>query len=164
MFNVGDYLVCRRDVYGVMQIKEKHYNDTDYYVLNQVDDMSLKMEIPVNSDKIRALLDTSEVEEIINEIPNVLKMEILNDYDKSIEAGYKKLLDTGTHEDLIKVIKTSYLRNKEKLDDNKKTSAIDEKYLNLAEKYLYGEISVVLDLSYDDVKKIVRDKVTEVNN
>ena len=41
-------------------------------------------------------------------------------------------MQNGTHEDLIKIIKTTYLRNKERLDNNKKTTDKDNYYFNQA--------------------------------
>ena len=76
-----------------------------------------------------------------------------------IEYEYKKLINSGRHEDLIKIIKTTYLRNKKRLDSKKKISDKDQHYFLLAEKYLYNEFGTVLNLSYEDVKKYVIYKV-----
>ena len=67
------------------------------------------------------------------------------------------------YEDLIKIIKTTYLRNKERIDNNKKIGGTDDEYFKQAEKYLYNEFSVALNMSYDDTKKYVIDKVKEIN-
>ena len=56
---------------------------------------------------------------------------------------------------MIKIIKTTYLRNKERLDNNKKISDIDDKYFNMAEKYLYKEFAIVLNMTYEDTKNYV---------
>lgn len=162
MFKVGDYLVYTRDICKIIKIEEKEYNNQDYYVLTQVSDESLKRKVPVNSDKIRPLILKSQIKKIINEIPKMPVIEIIN--DKMIESEYHKLFISGKHEDLLKVIKTSYLRNKDKIENVKKTSARDEASLEQAEKYLYTEISIVLGISYNDVRKIVIDKVLELAN
>ena len=52
MYKVGDYIVYKRDVCKVKEIKEKYYNNTDYYVLNPISDLSLKINVPVNNDKL----------------------------------------------------------------------------------------------------------------
>lgn len=161
MFNIGDYLVYEKEVCKVIQIKEKYYNDTDYYILTQISDSSLKRELPVDNEKIRPLLKKRQIKKIINEVPKIIEIEILKDNHKMIETEYRKLMNSGKHEDLLKIIKTSYLRIKEKIDNNKQKSTVDETYLKLAETNLYTEISVVLGISYEEAKKTIIDKLTE---
>jgi len=76
-----------------------------------------------------------------------------------MEYEYKNLLSSGSHEDLVKIIKTTYLRNKERIDNKKKISDKDNRYFQLAEKYLYNEFSIVLGLTIEDTKEYVIDKV-----
>lgn len=83
------------------------------------------------------------------------KIEILNMENKLLENEYKKLLSDENHESLIKIIKTTYLRNKARVDSKKKVSEKDEYYFKLAEKYLYNELSVVLGMSYDKTKEYI---------
>jgi CarD family transcriptional regulator len=79
-----------------------------------------------------------------------------------IELEYKNLLSTGSKEDIIKVIKTAYLRNKERLQKKKKLSEKDTNYLEKAEKLLYNELSVVLNLSIDATREYIIDKVEAI--
>lgn len=157
MYKVNDKLIYKKDVCVVEEIKEKYMRDTDYYVLSPITDSSLKIQIPTNSSSLRNLITKEQVEEIINNIPNI---EIIKSESKTIEQDYKLLMQKGTHEDLIKIIKTTYLRNKERIDNNKKTTDKDNYYFNQAELYLYNEFSVVLNLSYDETKQYVIDKLT----
>ena len=156
MYNIGDYIIYLKDVCKILDIKEKYMNNTDYYILSPINDESLKLNIPINNKSIRNLISKEEVNNIIN---NILNIEILEYDDKTIEFEYKKLLTNGTHEDLIKIIKTSYLRNKKRIDNKKKISDKDKNYFELAEKYLYTEFSIVLDMSFDDTREYVIDKV-----
>lgn len=84
--------------------------------------------------------------------------------EKYIEAEYKKLLQDPTHEDLISIIKTTYLRNKERIDNNKKLIEKDTKYFELAEQYLYNEFSIILNLTYSKTKDYVINEVTKLEN
>ena len=68
-------------------------------------------------------------------------------------------MHSGTYEDLIKTIKTSYLRNK---DRKKKISEIDNEYFNKAGSYLYNEFSVVLNLSFSETKEYVIKSVSSL--
>jgi len=155
MFNIGDFVVYKRDVCKVINIKN------GYYVLVPISDNSLKISIPMDNKLgfIRNLIHKDEVMEIIKKIPNI---EIIETSDKLIENEYKLLLNSGTHEDLIKIIKTTYLRNKERIDNNKKIGDKDNNYFNLAEKYLYNEFSIILNMNYENTKNYVIDQVCKI--
>ena len=81
--------------------------------------------------------------------------------EKILENEYKDLINSGNLEDYIKIIKTTYLRNKERLENKRKISDKDNHYFNLAEKYLYNEFSVVLNKDFDKTKQYVIEKITQ---
>ena len=159
MYKIGDYVVYKRDVCIVKEIKEKYYNDMDYYVLTPISDLSLKINVPVNSNLLRNLLCLEDVNKIIKSIPNIETIDI---DERMLESSYKDLLKTEKHEDLIKIIKTTYLRNKNRLDCNKKISEKDDAYFKLAEKFLYNEFSVVLNKSFEETKNYVISEVEKL--
>lgn len=72
-----------------------------------------------------------------------------------IENEYKALLQSGSLEDLVCIIKTTYLRNYERKQSGKKISEIDDTYFHRAEKILYNELSVSLGMNFDDTKEYV---------
>lgn len=159
MFKVNDYVVYKKDVCQISEIKEKYFNDTDYYILRPVSDKSLTISVPTDNKVIRNLISKKELEAIIQNIPNIKLIESTN---KLIENDYKELMATGKHEDLIQIIKTTYLRNKERSDNNKKIGDKDDNYFKLAEKLLYTEFMIVLGMSYDEAKEYVVDKVANI--
>lgn len=162
MYKVGDYVVYKREVCEVISIKEKEFMNMDYYVLVPISDNTLKIDVPVNNKMgyLRPLITKKEVEDIIKTIPNI---KPIISTDRLIENEYRNLLNTNKHEDLIKIIKTTYLRNKERLDNNKKIGGKDDEYFKQAEKYLYSEFSIVLGMSYDETMKYVIEKVKEID-
>lgn len=89
---------------------------------------------------------------MISKIPTI---EIIQSEDREIEYVYKRLLEEGTLENLIKVIKTTYMRNQERLSQNKRIGERDEVYFERAEKRLYNELSVSLNLTFDHTKQYV---------
>lgn len=76
---------------------------------------------------------------------------------------YINLMKTNKHEDLIKIIKTTYLRNKERLDTGKKIGDKDETFFKQAEKYLYNELSYALGLSYEECKNYIIECLNKIN-
>lgn len=159
MFKINDYLVYRKEVCKVTEIKE-YKNDFLYYVITPINDTSLKIEVPTDSSVIRPLISKIKIQKIIEGIPNI--KEIVEN-NRLLENKYKELLKSGTYNDLITIIKTTYLRNETRDKEKKKRSEKDTTYFNLEEKYLYTEFSVVLGKSYEDTKKYVISKVKEIN-
>ena len=148
MLKINDYVVCKHDVCKVVSIKKN--NNKDYYVLVPISDSTLKISIPCdNTTLIRNLISKDYANQLIDNMPSI---DILDINVKLLENEYKTLLNDCTHESLIKIIKTTYLRNKERLDTKRKTSDKDEYYFALAEKYLYNELSVVLGMTFEEVK------------
>ena len=155
MFNIGDYVVYKREVCKICDYKKKFIGDKDYYSLIPVMDKSLKIEVPVNSDFIRSIIDKNTANEIID---NIVNIDVININDKLIESEYKRLLHDGGYEGIIKIIKpTSF-------DEVVATiSEKDDNYFNLSEKYLYSEFAIALGISYDDVKDYVIKRIEEKN-
>ena len=154
------YIPSVKDVCEVEEVKTKYIKDIDYYVLSPIVDKSLKIQIPTNSQATRNLISKERIEEIIRSIPTI---DIIKSDSKTLENEYKQLMQQGTHENLIKIIKTTYLRNKERIDKNKKTTDKDNYYFNQAESYLYNEFSVVLNLSYEETKEYIISEVQKLN-
>lgn len=115
----------------------------------------MTISIPFNYKKedVRNLISKEEALKIISTIPNIDIIDIEN--EKNIEAIYKDLLFRGTYEDLIKVIKTTYSRNQERINNKKHISEKDDTYFKKAEKLLYNEFSVSLNKSFGEVKNYI---------
>lgn len=165
MFEIEEYVVCKKDVCKIIGIKKNHILGKDYYILAPIDDESLKIELPTENRLgfIRKIISKSDAIKIINSVKNIEVMDNIN--DKMLENEYKKMLNTGDHEDLIKIIKTTYLRNDKRIRENKKISEKDYTYFKKAEKLLYNELSVALSMTYDETKEYIiktLEKTTEM--
>lgn len=155
MYQINDYLKYGKDVCRVKEIEEKKFNDQDYYLLVPVKDETLKIEVPTTSDKVQDLISKDELESLINRIPEIEPIEL---EEKFMESEYKRLMSTGKYEDIMRVIKTTYLRNKIRKQNNKKLAEKDINYFQQAED-LFNEFSVVLGKSFDDTKNYVITKI-----
>lgn len=156
MYKVGDVIIYKRNVCRINEIKRNLFFDKDYYVMNPIDDLSLTIEIPVDSSCIRDVITKDAAKRLISKIPSI---EIIQADDKVIEFEYRKLLEENNLESLVKIIKTTYLRNQERLQQKKRIGERDDCYLQQAEKRLYNELSVSLDLSFEKTKQYVIDSV-----
>lgn len=160
MYKVGDIVIYKREVCKIKEIKENLYFQTSYYVMNPIDDYSLKIEVPIqNQENFREIITAKEANQLISKIPEIEQIDFCN---QNIEYIYKKILEEGSLEGLIQIIKTTYLRNETRISQNKKTGETDDRYLELAEKRLYNELSVSLDLAYEETKQYVIDTVEKL--
>lgn len=162
MYKVNDYLVYGKDVCKVEAIEEKKFNNETYYLLRPVKNKDLKISAPITdkAKKIRPLISKEEIELLITKIPLIEPITI---EDKFIELEYKRLINSGTHEDLIRIIKTTYLRNKDRIEKNKKVAEKDKNYFELAEEYLYHELSITLEKSFEETKDYIVNQVTKLD-
>lgn len=160
MFKVGDYVVYNNSVCKIIEIRKKRYNNLDYYFMRSIDDNSLKIEIPINNKLIRKVITKEQVLELINKIPSINTLE---DSGKMMENSYKLLMKGNQMEDLIKIIKTTYLRNDYRIKNGKRVSEKDSIYFNMAEKRLYNELSISLNLSFNETKEYIINKLNNVD-
>lgn len=162
MYQIGDYIVYRKDVVKIVNIRDNPLNGQKYYVLVPLDDDSLKIETPVDNHLgiIRNIITQEEVDKLLQKIPQI---PIIKD-NKLIENDYKELLKEGSFESLVKIIKTTYLRNREREENKKKKGDKDNYYFKLAEKYLYNEIAVSLGKNFDETKDYIIRAVARYDN
>ncbi len=163
MYKKNDYVVYKKDVCLVREIKNNKINGKDYYILIPIDDPSLIIDVPTDNKMgyLRDVISKKDADSLIESISSISPITNIN--DKYIEKTYKDLLSSSKYEDLIKVIKTTYLRNMNRTVNNKKISQKDLYYFEQAEKYLYNELSIPLEMNFEDTKNYIINKVREFN-
>ena len=156
MKKIGDYVIYQKEVYKITEMKENDYTKRMCYTLIPLKDKSLKVTIPIDNQGIHNLMTKEGLNQLIKRIPAIPVIEV---DDKLIENEYKKLLSEGKRENLIAIIKTTYLRNQQRKENNKKISEKDNRYFQLAEEYLYTEVSVILNCSIEEAKDYIIKRV-----
>lgn len=149
-----DYIVYRKETCKIIE------KEDGYYRLVPVNDTSIKYKVPVDSNFLKKVITKEEIDRLLLEIPEINTIDL---GEKQIEQEYKELMKSGTHENLVKIIKTSYLRNQIRILNNKRISEIDDEYFRRAEKYLYEEIGIVLNLSFENTKEYIINKLKKAN-
>lgn len=149
-----DYIVYRKETCKIIG------KEDGYYRLVPINDTSIKYKVPVDSNFLKKVITKEEIDRLLLEIPEINTIDL---GEKQIEQEYKELMKSGTHEDLVKIIKTSYLRNQIRILNNKRISEIDDEYFKRAEKYLYEEIGIVLNLSFENTKEYIINKLKKAN-
>ena len=152
MLKVGDYVIYQEQVCQIKEQKINEFTNLESFILVPVTDSSLKLNVPVNNPNIKNLMTKEEIKNLIALMPSIPLIDI---EDKLLENEYKRLYHSGSKEDLIKIIKTTYKRNQERLNHNKKISEKDNKYFTLAENLLYSEIATVFGISLEEAKEYI---------
>lgn len=158
MFQVNEVIVYGK--HGVCKIIAKGKIDMpmidknkEYYTLMPCKEKATIVYAPVENNKtiMRYVLTLEEVNNLLKEVPNLQEIPIENERER--EICYKETLGSCDCRELIRIIKTLYLRKQARLESGKKTTAVDERYFYLAEDQLYGELSFVLGKTKDEIIK-----------
>lgn len=151
MFKVGEYI--NYGTAGACEVIDITTLNMDgvpkerlYYILMPCGDSKGRLFTPVDNERVamRPLLSKEEADALIREIPEIEQIWVGN--DKLREETYKKAMKSGECREWIRIIKTLYLRKQQRIRQGKKTTAMDERYLKLAEDRLYSELSISLGL------------------
>lgn len=164
MYHVDDFVIYGSN--GVCKVKDigvpdfmSDKNDKKYYILKPMFSKGSTIYAPVENPKVgmRRILTKEETKELIYSIPSISPINGLN--NKIIEGKYKDALNTLDCKEWIKIIKTIYKKNEEKLSQNKKICQTDERYMKQAEELLYSELAIALDMPRDEVKDFIAQKI-----
>ena len=163
MFKKGNFVINTNN--GICEIQDiitMNMSGTtkEYYLLVPVSEPSAKVYIPVDvaENRIRLVITKEEAWEIIKDIPSIESIWIEN--DKEREKIYKEALASREPKRLISIIKTLYLRKKERTDAGKKNTAVDERYFKLAENQLHAELAFALGEPKQNITKIIEEHLT----
>ena len=159
MYKINDYVIYKREVCVVKDLKK--INNQDYYTLENKEDTSLKISIPVSQETqlLRHLATFDEISNTLDHINEILTLDI---NERNLEEQYKLLLQGTTIENLIKIIKTAYIRNEIRKNNHKHLSDTDTSYQELAEQFLFNEIAYAMNISYDAAKELVFNKLVNI--
>ncbi len=151
MFNIGDTVVHKHDICKIEGLLKNYRDEKDYYKLSVRGESGMTIYSPVENafGLLRRPLSRRDALALVEQIPSIQTVEL-----SKLKAAqeYKALVDSGDHSDLVRVIKTSYLRSEEKEADHKKASEIDRMYFRMAEQALYDELAVVLGLTHAEAR------------
>lgn len=161
MYKINDYVIYKREVCVVKDLKK--INNQDYYTLENKEDTSLKISIPV-SQETQLLRHLATFDEISNTLDHINEIPTLDINERNLEEQYKLLLQGTTIENLIKIIKTAYIRNEIRKNNHKHLSDTDTSYQELAEQFLFNEIAYAMNISYDAAKELVFNKLINIVN
>ena len=164
MFEIGEYVVY--GIKGVCRIEDITHIDISgadknrlYYVLSPLEDANGKIYAPTDNQKItmRKVITKEEANQLIRELPEIELLWISD--DKQREAKYKEVMRTCDYRSWVSIVKTLYLRKKERTAQGKKVTSLDERYMRAAENELYSELSLTLGIPRDQMEGYIKEKL-----
>ena len=164
MFEVGEFVVYgSKGVCRIVDISHIDISGADkdrlYYVLSPIGDKNAKIYAPTDNLKItmRKVISKEEADKLILELPEIELLWVPD--DKQREAKYKEVMRTCDYRAWVSIVKTLYLRKKERTAQGKKITALDERHMKVAENELYGELSLTLGIPREEMEDYIKDKI-----
>ena len=162
MYKKGQYVIC--GVNGICQVEDITTLNLDgvdksrkYYLLKPVFSNGSTVYKPIDLDEgMRPALNKKQAEELITEIPSINTIAIAD--EKTLEKTYKDLIHSADPKALVSLIKTILMRKEKRLLKGFKVTALDSRYFKQAEDFLYGELSVALDIPRNEVRDYISER------
>lgn len=162
MYEKGNYVVNTNN--GICEISDivtmnMGSGDREYYVLVPIEESTAKVFLPVDiaGKRIRPAMNTDDAWRLIKEIKAV--DEALIENEKEREKLYKEAINSRDPKQLISIMKALYVRKQKRLEEGKKTTAVDDRYFKLAEKQLYSELAFALGVEKSELNEIIEQNI-----
>lgn len=162
MFQVGDQVVY--GIHGVCCVVDLEERVIDrkrltYLALEPVGQDGSRYLVPTHNEaamaKLRQMLTPAELEELLQ------SEQVRQDgwiRDENIrKQTYRELINSGDRASLMKMVRSLYHHKAEQSAAGRKIHQCDENFLRDAEKLLSGEISMVMQMGFDQARSFLRD-------
>lgn len=164
VFQVGQLIVygntgvCRVEKIGPPDLVGAA-EGVDYYTLSPYYSKNSRIFTPCDNDKVvmRPVISKREAKKLVDDIPEIELLSIVD--EKTREERYKETMRSCDCREFVSIIKTIHERKIQRLAEGKKVTASDEKYFNMAEDKLYGELAIALEMDKIKVKEYIKEKV-----
>ena len=150
--------VCR-----IVDISEREFagNTMTYYILKPVYDEKSTIFVPVKNEKLteklRRILSAEEIHTLIKSMPEEKTLWI--EEENVRKERYKEILTHGDRTQLIGMLKALDVHRKELEEKGKKLHIADDTFFKEAEKMLYEEFALALDLQLEEVLPFILEQI-----
>ncbi|WP_044974319.1 CarD family transcriptional regulator [Ruminococcus sp. HUN007] len=160
MYSIGDKIMYSSfGICKVTAIEKRNLTgeEQEYYILKLINSDKNIFYVPTNNDtalsKMHPICSKAEVDELISHMNSEGLIWIDNDIRRKEE--YSRIIKDADKHEIIRLIKTLYLRRKELAESGKKLRSTDENYLSLAENMLFEEFAYALDIDKSEVVEYI---------
>lgn len=162
MFKKADIVVYgQTGVCEITDITEKTLIKNEkrlYYVLRPFYQQNNVIYAPVDSEKvfIRPVISKEDAENLILKIPAI--SEEAKDFEITAEEC-KEYITSHNIENLVMLTAKIYNKKKAVQAQKKKLGFSDERYMNLAEGLLFGELAAAIGIEPEQVPEYIKSKI-----
>ena len=160
MYSIGDKIMYSSfGICKVTAIEKRNLTgeEQEYYILKLINSDKNIFYVSTNNDtalsKMHPICSKAEVDELISHMNSEGLIWIDNDIRRKEE--YSRIIKDADKREIIRLIKTLYLRRKELAESGKKLRSTDENYLSLAENMLFEEFAYALDIDKSEVVEYI---------
>ena len=143
MFLMNNYVITKKGIGKIIDVQD------DYHVELYHSQQQIRIS---EDDIIREIFSQEVIEEMIDRIAYICTFSI--DNEKMRKDIYCDAMNEYDEISWVKVIKSTYLKNKQK-----KAKDFEKRMAKEAKEFLYGEISILLNIPYKNVEKYIIEKV-----
>ena len=152
MFQINDTVIYgTQGACKISEIMQKKFagKPMKYYVLKPIYDENSTVYIPEDNQGL--------VNKIIQAMPDEECVWIENEHER--KQAYKDIISRGDRLELVKLIKTLYFHQQAQQAKGRKLHMADERYFKEAEKLLYSEFALVLNIEPEQVVPFIANQI-----
>lgn len=174
MANVGDTVIFKHHVCTIAEKREKYFDNKDYWELHAVFERSLKLFVACDAAKppiMRPVMQKQESLDLIDSIAGAEPADVDDNLpatantsslkQRHVKETYDAYLKTLSPKDLVPIIKTCHERTLAREEHGHQATAVDKKYLDLAEGLLCDELAISLDIPREEVQDFLVKRIKE---
>ena len=116
---------------------------------------------PVDNTKvsIRPVISREDAENLIDLIPGIRAEAYRAPTLQALAQHYQTAFRSHSCQDLVELIMSIYTKQQETTSQNRRLGMVDERFLKQAERLLYGELAVALEIPFDEVQPYISNRV-----
>lgn len=134
--------------------------DKQYYLLKPLQQDGV-IYTPVENQKvpIRPVISAKEAEALIDLIPTMQAEACRAPTLQALAQHYQTVVRSNDCRDLIELMMSIYTKRRQVESQKRRLGMVDERYMKQAERLLYGEFSVALGISFEEVQPYIAQRV-----
>lgn len=114
-----------------------------------------------NNVFMRPILSRQEAENLVESIPDIQPIDLPVAAPRVVSEHYDKIIKSHDCSKLISLTVAIYHKRKGLIEQKKKLSAIDERYMKKAQDLLFGELAAALEIDKASVSGYIEEVVNK---
>ena len=167
MFQPGELLVygttgvCRVEGVATPNLTRAEWG-RQYYLLKPLyQDGVIYTPLDSGERMMRPVMSAEDARALIAQIPTIRPEAFRERTLQLLSQRYQTLLQSGNGRDLLELTMSVYQKRRQAEKQNRRLGMVDEKYGRQAERLLFGELAVALDIPVDQVPAYISSRMKE---